>query len=203
MVAPDHAGEVAHAFGLGNDVRFTGRISRGEQGRVQELVTSRGSFAVKTSFDRPELDGEDAEFQEVARAAGVSAPAGCRPRKARGMPRSAGCRCGSTSGSTCFHLTRAVDPAGSDVPWPRSTARRSRAEQPEDPWYTDPVGTPAWDALADDLAAAGAPFASDLAAMTDEFVALEALLQRSAKSACATVISGRTTFGRWFPAACA
>ena len=38
-------------------------------------------------------------------------------------------------------------------------------ERPEDPWYTDPVGTPAWDALADDLAAAGVSFASDLGAM--------------------------------------
>ncbi len=56
MVASDYTGEMARAFGLGDDARFTGRAERGEQGQVDELVTSHGAFAVKTSFDLPELD---------------------------------------------------------------------------------------------------------------------------------------------------
>src|SRR5205085_3825288 len=75
MVAADHAAEVARAFRLGRGARATGRVMRGEQGQVEELVTDRGVFAVKTSFDQPGLDGEDAEFQAAGRMTGVPAPA--------------------------------------------------------------------------------------------------------------------------------
>ena len=51
-----------------------------------------------------------------------------------------------------------------------------RGRRPQDPWYTEPVGAAGWDGLAERLAAAGAPFAGDLAAMRDELVALEGLL---------------------------
>jgi thiamine kinase-like enzyme len=47
---------------------------------------------------------------------------------------------------------------------------------PEDPWYVEPVGAARWHELADGLAAAGGPFAAELAALVDELVALEALL---------------------------
>jgi thiamine kinase-like enzyme len=181
MVARDHAGEVAHAFGLGNDARFTGRISRGEQGQVQELVTSRGSVAVKTSFDLPELDGEDAEFQEAARAAGVSAPAVVRTAEGAWHAEIGGLPVRVYEWVDLLPPDRAVDPAEVGRAVAAIHCTPFSGERPEDPWYTDPVGAAAWDALADDLAAAGAPFASDLAAMKDEFVALEGLLQRSPK----------------------
>jgi aminoglycoside phosphotransferase (APT) family kinase protein len=51
-----------------------------------------------------------------------------------------------------------------------------RGRRPQDPWYTEPVGAARWDGLVEQLAAAEAPFAGDLAAMRDELVALEGLL---------------------------
>ncbi len=179
MVARDHAGEIAHAFGLGGDARFTGRINRGEQGQVEELVTSRGAFAVKTSFNPPELDGEDAEFQAAARAAGVPAPA---------VLPTAGGAWHADIGSLPVRVYEWVDLLPSDKALDPAAVGRVVAAihgtpfagaRPEDPWYTDPVGAAAWDALMDDLAAARAPFAPDLAAMRDDLIALEALLRRS------------------------
>jgi aminoglycoside phosphotransferase (APT) family kinase protein len=45
------------------------------------------------------------------------------------------------------------------------------------PWYTEPVGEDRWDELVRDLTNARAPFAEQLAALRDELVALEKLLE--------------------------
>ena len=179
MLDPDSAAEIARVFGLGDDARFSGRVGRGEQGWVEELVTSAGAFAVKASFDPPDLDGEDAEFQAAACAAGVPAPTvvptvdgawhahiGGRPLRVYGW----------------------VDVRPPDSTFDPGEAGRVvaaihctpfRGTRPEHEWYTDPVGAAGWDSLITDLADAGAPFAGDLAAMRDDLVALEGLLARS------------------------
>lgn len=179
MAAEDHAAEISRAFGLGENARFTGRISRGEQGRVEELVTSRGSFAVKTSFSPPELDGEDAAFQAAARTAGVPAPAVMRSGGGAWHAEIRGSPVRVYEWVELLEPDRAVDPA--EVGGVVAAIHRTpfSGERPEDPWYTDAVGAPAWDALVADLAAAGAPFAPDLAAIRAELVRLEALLLRS------------------------
>jgi hypothetical protein len=173
------AADVARAFGLGDDARFTGRVERGEQGQVEELVTARGAYAVKTSFGDPELDGEDADFQAAACAAGVPAP---------GVLRSAACAWHAEIRGLPVRVYEWVDvlPASREID-PAEAGRVVAAihrtpfagVRPEDPWYTDPVGAAAWDRLADDLAAAGAPFAAGVAGLRDDLVALEALLRRS------------------------
>jgi hypothetical protein len=48
---------------------------------------------------------------------------------------------------------------------------------PLDPWYHEPVGADRWDHLAGQLLAAGAPFASRLADLRDELVALESWIE--------------------------
>ena len=75
MFSDDDADRIARAFGLGDGAAFTGTVARGEQGQVVQLETSRGLWAVKSSFRPPELDGEDGAFQAAAAAAGVPAPA--------------------------------------------------------------------------------------------------------------------------------
>ncbi len=179
MIARDRAAEIARAFDLGDDARFTGHIERGEQGQVEQLVTTLGSFAVKTSFEQPELDGEDAEFQAAACAAGVPAPAvlqsagGAWHVEVHGLP---------------VRVYGWVDLLGPDSGFDPAEAGRVVAAihrtsftgtRPEHPWYIEPVGAAGWDALIAELLASGAPFAADLAAMRDELVALEGLLQRS------------------------
>jgi hypothetical protein len=179
MVVAEHAGEIARAFGLGDDARFSGRVERGEQGQVEELLTSRGSFAVKTSFDQPELDAEDAEFQMAAFAAGVPTPAVLPTTRGAWHAEIGGLPVRVYEWIDLLPPDKGFDPgeAGRVVATIHRTPFDGR--RPEHPWYTEPVGAAAWDALCADLTSAGAPFAADLAAMRADLVALEALLRRS------------------------
>jgi hypothetical protein len=176
VFSDEDATRIARAFGLGDGAAFTGTVARGEQGQVAQLETSHGLWAVKTSFRPPELDGEDGAFQAAAVAAGVPAPAvvftaagelftevGGLPVRVYGWvdvrPADSGLNPGRVG-----QLMAAIH----QVPF--------RGRRPQDPWYTEPVGAAGWDRLAKRLAAAGAPFARDLAAIRDELVALEGLL---------------------------
>jgi Phosphotransferase enzyme family len=178
--AAGRAADVARAFELGDGARFTGRVERGEQGRIEELVTSRGTFAVKTSFGEPDLDGEDAAFQAAARTAGVPAPAVLRTAGGGWHADIGGLPVRAYEWVDLLPASRDIDPAEAG----RIVAAIHRTpfagSRPEDPWYTEPVGAPAWDRLLERLAAAAAPFAAEIAGLRDELVAMEALLHRSA-----------------------
>jgi hypothetical protein len=173
----DRAADISRVFGLGDDARFTGRVERGEQGAVEQLVTSGGAFAVKTSFDQPELDGEDAEFQAAACAAGVPAPAvlrtvaGAWHADVEGLPVRVYEWVEILPPDSMFDPTEAGRVVAAVHRTPFAGVR------PQDRWYTEPVGAEAWDGLIADLMEAAAPFAAGLAAMRDELVALEALLR--------------------------
>jgi len=176
VFSDDDAGPIARAFGLGEGAAFTGTVARGEQGQVAQLETSRGLWAVKTSFRPPERDGEDGAFQAAAVAAGVPAPAvmftdggglftdiGGLPVRVYGWVDVLAPDSGLDPGRV-GQLLAAIH----QVPF--------RGRRPPDPWYTEPVGAAGWDRLVHRLTAADAPFAGDLAAMRDELVALEELL---------------------------
>jgi hypothetical protein len=173
----DRAAAIARAFDLGDDARLTGRVERGEQGQVEELVTTRGAFAVKTSFGEPELDGEDAAFQFAAWSAGVPTPA---------VVPAAGGAWHAGIGGLPVRVYEWIDLLPPDAAYDPAEAGRVVAAihrtpfsgtRPEDPWYTEPVGAERWDALADELERAGAPFAAAIGAARDELVALEALIR--------------------------
>jgi len=174
------AAAVARAFGLGDHARFTGRVERGEQGRVEQLLTSRGAFAVKTSFGEPDLDGEDAAFQAAARAEGVPAPDVVRAADGTWHADIGGLPVRVHEWVDLLPADRGIDPveAGRVVAAIHRTP--FAGNRPEDPWYTDPVGAAAWDRLVRDLTAAGAPFATGVAGLRDDLVALEAHLAPAA-----------------------
>jgi hypothetical protein len=175
------AAEVARAFGLGEGARFTGRAERGEQGRVDELVTSRGAFAVKTSFDAPDLDGEDAEFQAAARAEGVPAPEVMRAAGGAWHAEIGGLPVRVYEWVDLLPADRGIDPAEAGRVVAAIHRTPFAGSRPEDPWYTDPVGAAAWDRLVGDLATADAPFAAGVAGLRDDLVALETHLRPSAR----------------------
>jgi len=179
MLDPDTAPEIAQAFGLGDDARFSGRVGRGEQGWVEELVTSAGAFAVKASFDSPDLDGEDAEFQAAACAAGVPAPAVIPTVDGTWYAEIGGLPLRVYGWVDLLPPDSRFDPAEAGRVVAAVHCTPFRGTRPEHEWYTDPVGPARWDALVADLTEAGAPFAGDLAAMRDDLVALEGLLSRS------------------------
>ena len=177
MTAAAHAAEIARTFDLGNDPGFTGRVERGEQGQVEELVTSRGAFAVKTSFGDPDLDGEDAAFQAAAWATGVPTPE---------VVPAAGGAWHAEIGGLPVRVYQWIDLLPPDAGYdPAETGRvvaavhrtPFRGTRPQHMWYTEPVGAERWDALIEELEEAGAPFADGLGALRDELVALEALLR--------------------------
>jgi Phosphotransferase enzyme family len=173
------AADVALAFGLGTGARFTGRVERGEQGQVEELVASHGAFAVKTSFGEPELDGEDAEFQEAARRAGVPAPKVLRAAGGAWHAQIDGLPVRVYEWVDVLPPSIEIDPAEAG----RTVAAIHRTPftggRGEDPWYTDAVGARAWHRLAEDLRAAGAPFAAGVAGLREELIAMEGFLRRS------------------------
>ena len=172
--------DLARRFGLGGAARLSdGSVARGKQGLVWRLDTAEGSWAVKVPFRQC---GEDevrsaAAFQEAACAAGVPAPQLRRTTE--------GCVFAALGGRQ-VRMYEWVDlgtpDAGLDPDRVGAVVaaihRVSVADPgPLDPWYHEPVGAGRWDHLIGQLAEAGAPFASRLAGLRDELVALESWME--------------------------
>jgi hypothetical protein len=179
MLDPRAADAIADVYGLGGDPVLSGPVARGEVGQVWRLTTALGSWAVKEPFEPPspaEVD-DDAAFQDVVAATGVSMPSVVRTRAGDVL---------ADVGSAVVRVYGWVDLLGRD-PWldPATVGRivasihrvRYQGKNPVDPWYTDPVGAERWDDLIGRLTEAGSPFADRLAALRDELVALEELLE--------------------------
>jgi Ser/Thr protein kinase RdoA (MazF antagonist) len=178
VLRPDDVREIARAYDLGDAAALTGTVARGELGQVWQLTTARGTWALKTSFEPlTEIDGEDVEFQSAARAAGVPAPAVVRALDGEILADVGGLQVRVYEWVDLLPPDRGLDPAEVG----RLIAAIHRVpfagRRPEDAWYTDPVGATRWDGLIGGLAAAGAPFAADLAALRDELLAREAVLE--------------------------
>ncbi len=71
---------IADAFGLGRAESLSEPVARGELGHVRRLVTDRGAWAVKESFEPFDADELAAaqlsgSFQAACREAGIPTPA--------------------------------------------------------------------------------------------------------------------------------
>jgi Ser/Thr protein kinase RdoA (MazF antagonist) len=179
VLDPGTAQEITDRFALGSDGSLSGPTGRGKLGQVWELKTSLGRFAVKESFGPfAERDGEDAAFEDAARAAGVPTPEVFR----------------ATDGSLIVPIGEAeirlfgwvnlrepntdADPGEIGALVAALHRVPFRGTRPMHPWYFEAVGPARWDALAEELRAARAPFAEDLAAYRNELVAMEDLIGR-------------------------
>lgn len=179
MLEPGHAASIAREFSLGENAVLTGPVARGEQGQVWRLTTSRGSFAVKESFqalDEADLQ-EEADYQEAARSTGVPAPSVIRTTDGRVLAEVDDAQARMYEWVDLEAVDRLLDPALVG----RTVAAIHRVRFPgkraTDPWYFEPVGDDRWDELVAMLRERGAPFADDIAAYRDELVALEGLLE--------------------------
>ena len=76
MLDKRDAGTIADLYQLGTNAVLSGPVARGEVGQVWRLETSLGSWAVKEPFEPPSVEeaNDDADFQDVVSAAGVSMP---------------------------------------------------------------------------------------------------------------------------------
>ena len=177
-LSPSNLDEIARCFGLGEGARLLGPPARGELGQVWRMETSTGSWAAKELFERrSEVEAaRQAAFQEAAVAVGVPAPGIVRTVDGRVLLDLEDCQ-------VCVYDWVEVEPPDLDLD-PASVGRavaaihrlRYPGDGTVDPWYTDPVGTEAWDALFRRLTRAGNPQGVRLAELKAELCTLEQLL---------------------------
>lgn len=177
------AGEIASRYGLGRDAALSGPVARGEMGQVWRLTTANGAWALKEPFDPPPREAVDADaaYQDAVIAAGVPMPAVVRTADGHVQ-----ISVETVTGSVSLRLYEWVDLLPRDPRLDPETvgaivATIHRVEHhgtsPLDPWFTEPVGADSWDELVRATTDEQAPFASALAAVRDELVALESLLE--------------------------
>ncbi len=174
------AAELAQRFALGGDPKLSdGPVARGKQGVVWRLKTVDGRWAVKVPFEQCDEDDVRSAtvFQETAHAAGVPTP---RVRRTTD-----GCVL-ATIGDKQVRVYEWVDLLPPDPGLDPAlvgtvVAAIHKTSIPGvgalDPWCTEPVGADRWDQLVERLRTAGAPFASRLADLRDELVALESWIE--------------------------
>jgi Ser/Thr protein kinase RdoA (MazF antagonist) len=170
---------IAELFDLGAaPVLSAGPVATGKQGQVWQLETSDGRWAVKV----PDRRWDVAEvlltsaFQEAAHASGVPSP-----RIRRTLDGDVVTEVGGTQIRVYEWIDLREPDASLDPAEVGTVLARLHQVPGDDPgeehwWYREPVGAAAWDVLVQDLHAAAAPFADALAALRDEFVALETWL---------------------------
>jgi aminoglycoside phosphotransferase (APT) family kinase protein len=175
-----NAADIARRFALGSAARLSdGPVARGKQGLVWRLDTADGSWAVKVAFD-PSCEDEvrlAAAFQEAARAVGVPTPEVRRTTDGCVLATMAGTQVRVYEWIDLLAPDSSLDPArvGAVVAAIHRVSVIDRSAP--DPWYHEPVGADRWDHLVEQLRQARAPFASQLADLRDELVAMEAWIE--------------------------
>ena len=173
---------LAQAFSLGGAASLSdGPVARGKQGVVWRLDTPEGRWAVKVPFvsSSEEQVAEATAFHEAAHAAGVPTPEVRRTEDASVFAPFNGGQARLYEWVDLRPPDRLLDPAlvGAGV----ATIHRVPASDtdlgPLDPFFCEPVGADRWDRVVARLAQEGAPFASGLAHMRDELVALESWIE--------------------------
>jgi Ser/Thr protein kinase RdoA (MazF antagonist) len=174
------AADLARRFGLGRPARLSdGPVARGKQGLVWRLDTADGRWAVKVPFHRSNEDEVHVAtaFQETAYAAGVPTPQVRRTIEGRVFATLDGRQVRVYEWVDLRAPDTRLDPArvGAVV----AAIHRASAAGPgqPDPWYYEPIGADRWDQLVEQLRAAGAPFAGQLADLREELVALESWIE--------------------------
>jgi Ser/Thr protein kinase RdoA (MazF antagonist) len=179
MLDARDADEIAARFRLGRDALLTGPVARGELGQVWRLTTAMGAWAVKEPFATPSTEevNDDGAYQDAVRATGVPMPAVVRTIDGEVL---------AEIRSTPVRVYEWVDLEERDPMLDCATVGglvsaihrvQYGGVNGVHPWYTEPVGEERWDELVRDLTAARAPFAEQLAALRDELLALEELLE--------------------------
>jgi Phosphotransferase enzyme family len=172
------AAQVADRFDLGPDARPEVEAARGEQGQIRRLVTARGAFAVKESFDP--VDAEEAqrtaEYQVSCHDAGVPCPRPLPDTEGRFLADIGGLPIRVQTWVDIDDPDTMLDPTLVGAALARLHAVALPAESPPHWWGTEPVGAAEWRALVKAAKGARAPFAGRLAALVPGLLAMEELL---------------------------
>ena len=143
------------------------------------LVTTSGAWALKLLYEKgdPGDAHADAVYQDAVRRAGLPMPAVRRTAGGEILYAIDGLWVRLYEWVDVLDPDPALDPASVGALVAAIHGVRSLSSlRPVHPWYVEPVGADRWDELLASLAAHQAPFASRLAELRDELVALERLL---------------------------
>jgi Ser/Thr protein kinase RdoA (MazF antagonist) len=171
---------ISELFDLGAaPVLSAGPVAAGKQGKIWLLETTVGRWAVKVPDGRWDVAEalETSAFQEAAHACGVSTPQIRRSVDGAVVTEIDGVQVRVYEWIDLRDPDPLIDPAEMGTVLARLHQVAADGPGEVHPWYRDPVGAAGWDELVQDLRAAGAPFAADLAALRDELVALESWLE--------------------------
>ena len=169
---------LASSFGLGGAPRLSdGPVARGKQGLVWRLETTQGRLAVQVplrTWSEEEVRASTA-FHEAAHAAGVPTPQVRRTIEGTVFAPFGNGQARVYEWVDLLPPDWTLDPAqvGAVVAGIHQVASTDLDGSEVDPWFSHPVGADRWAQLVEQLTRAGAPFASRLADLRDELVALE------------------------------
>jgi len=184
VIDAEQAEQIAHRFGLGAEpVISTAPVARGEQGQVWRLDTNRGAFAVKEAF-RPISDDDvrdAAQFAAAARARGICTPLAITDNRGQLTADMGSAQIRVHEWIDLGPVDLQLDPVGVGQTLAGIHLTEFAGTAPLDDWFTNPVGAKRWNALCVDLAAAGAPFVEQFAAVRAEFIALESWVRPPAR----------------------
>ena len=180
LVLSDHGAAIARAYGVGIPTREMIMVARGEQGRVWQLDTDMGAFAIKELVIRQMPAGAlaDVAYQEAVLAT-----------RAVPMPRPIRTLAGEVVVDIAEHQVRAyewvdllpmdrsINPAAVGAALAAIHQVHFTPARPLIGWYTEPVGVRRWHQLLEESKAAAAPFAEALDAEISELLRLEALIE--------------------------
>jgi aminoglycoside phosphotransferase (APT) family kinase protein len=176
------ATDLAQRFSIGGAARLSdGPVARGKQGVVWRLDTDMGRWALKVPFGSPseEQVASATAFHEAAHAAGVPTPRVLRTDDGAVFAPFNGGQARLYEWVDLLPPDRFLDPAqvGAVVAAIHRVPTPDGALGALDPFFCEPVGADRWDHVLDQLTTEGAPFASRLAELRDELVALESWIE--------------------------
>ena len=171
---------VADAFDLGRAESVSEPVARGELGQVRRLVTDRGVWAVKESFepfDADELAAVDlsGRFQAACCEAGIPAPA---PQRSGGrfVVEVGGEQLQAFTWVDLAEADPLLDPAAVGALVAALHGVRHPPVRAVHEWFEVPVGPREWRAVLKAARGAGAPFADRLAEVLPALVEVESIL---------------------------
>lgn len=178
MLETTHAALVAERYGLGGQASLDGPVAFGHRGEIWQLVTERGTFAVKHAPSA--VAGWNAEFdagyQDLVQVAGVPMPAVVRTVEGPVVTHVGDGLVRVYEWVDVLPAERRLDPVELGRLLARIHAVGVSTDQPVDGWYVDPAGAGGWQDLLVRLRGADAPFADRLAAVLPAVLEAESIL---------------------------
>lgn len=179
MLTPAAARVLAERFGLGACARLDGPVARGQLGQVWRLRTDTGLFAVKEWFAGPDAEtaAQDAEFSQLARAAGVFTPEVVRTVHGEVTTVVDGTMVRVSEWVDLQPRSRGLDPMQVGATVARLHSAGPRTTEPVDRWFSEGFGPVAWYALLERLVDEQAPFAAELAPLIGPLIEVESVME--------------------------